>query len=151
MLRFTPLRPSRERADGSEESQEEGREEEGREEEGQEEVGSSRDIGGGWRPPTGTHPSGKGASPFPVFISELLKRFDDLAGLEASGTHPDALWFAGNKGSGGDEVGEPAPLGHVVRMADLVTNRGTLSTDLATSSHGRPRDGIDQGNLFLVA
>jgi large subunit ribosomal protein L17 len=75
---------------------------------------------------------GPGGSP--CFVSS--GRFRDLVRLEAAGAHADAPHCAIHDGSHALQVGVPAAVRLIVRVADVVPRHGALATDLTHSSHG---------------
>src|SRR6267378_3859984 len=66
-----------------------------------------------------------------------LQDLGDLAGLEAAGTHTQALHRAcrADLAPHRDQVDEPAALRDVVGVADLVADGRAFSADIATLSH----------------
>ena len=106
-------------------------EEKGQEEE---EVGTLF-HGGGWRPPTSYH-SGGGNAPSRLCLND----FRDLARLEAAGAYAHASSPAGDHRAHRDQIGKPAPLRELVRVADRMTDRGTLPADIAPLGHERSLD-----------
>src|SRR5438094_5628966 len=121
----------------------------------EEEVGVTRDIGGGWRPPTGHsfirrvpgtfgsrcawHPQRSGA-------------LGDLAGLHAARAHPDPLRRTRRDRSNRDEIREPPTLRHVVGVADSVADRGAFPADVATLGHGyAPLKLLGADGLYSIA
>jgi hypothetical protein len=61
----------------------------------------------------------------------------DLPGLQTARADADPPRAAGHESPNRHEVRQPAALGVLVGMADLVTDRRTFSTDIAPLSHER--------------
>ncbi len=59
----------------------------------------------------------------------------DFSGADATGACPDALGLAVDDRSDALEVGVPAPVRLIVRVADVVSEDGAFATDFAYSSH----------------
>jgi hypothetical protein len=62
-------------------------------------------------------------------------RFNDFAATQAGGADADAFSLAGNFGVDRPQVDVPAPLGHVVGVADAVSRLRLLAADFTLLCH----------------
>src|SRR3989454_762975 len=68
-----------------------------------------------------------------------LGRFGDAVRLETAGADPQPARGAVHHRAHALEVGIPAPVRLIVRVADVVPRDGALATDLTHTSHGPAR------------
>ena len=102
----------------------------------------SRAVGGGGLPP-GLFLSycvrvRRGVATPPALFFYELDDLDDLAGLQAARADAHPLRPSLDHGAQRDQIRKPPPLGHIVGVADLVTDGRTLPTDITASSHADP-------------
>ena len=77
----------------------------------------------------------------PLFLAGLgssggaAASFLHFTGSDATGTHPDPLGLAIDDRPDALEVGVPAPVRFIVRVADVVPEYRAFATNLAYSSH----------------
>jgi hypothetical protein len=76
-------------------------------------------------------------------------RFNDLAGLDAAGADAHALVAAAYFGVDRAEVDVPAPLGHVVRVGDVVAELWAFAADFADLCHGETPEFLIAMNLSV--
>ena len=62
-------------------------------------------------------------------------RFDDFAATQAGGADANALGSAANFGVDRPQIDIPAPLGHVVRVTDIVSELRPLAADFTNMCH----------------
>ena len=138
VTRETPVRSSRRGGETLDE-------EEGYQEEGEEEVTS---LHAGWGVAAShLHASGRGQPPSRVCLNDLC----DLSGLQTARTDTRALRLAGDHDPHRHEIRHPAPPRELVGVADRVTDRRTLRTDIASLSHECSLNVEDpQGDEFVV-
>jgi hypothetical protein len=73
-----------------------------------------------------------------VKVGKFLS-FCDFAGTQAAGADAYALTLARNLGVNRTQINVPAPLGHVVSVADVVSRLRPLAADFAYLCHDRFR------------
>ena len=74
-----------------------------------------------------------------MWLKILFLGFGDFAGTQTTGADADALTLARNLGVYRTQVNVPAPLGHVVSVADVVSRLRPLAADIAYLCHDRSR------------
>ena len=68
-----------------------------------------------------------------------LLGFNDFAGTQAAGADANALTLAGNLGVYRTQINVPAPLGHVMSVADVVSRLRPLAADFTYLCHDECR------------
>src|SRR4026209_1137341 len=81
----------------------------------------------------------RGAAPPLALLYRFSADLDDLAGFQAARAHPHPLHLALHQPAQRHQIGQPAALRHVVRVADLVADGRTFASDIPALSHAGPR------------
>src|SRR4026209_2814496 len=81
----------------------------------------------------------RGAAPPRAVLYRFSDGLDDLAGFQAARARPPPLRLALRHPAQRHQIGQPAALRHVVRVADLVADGRTFTADITALSHAGPR------------